>query len=113
MKFDQIIGQNIRDLRNSVGISQTKLGEMLTTKVTFQQIQKYEKGVNRISAQTLLEFSKALQVPLIVFYKGIKDYKAELQAMGEYIDRYTDNKGVAAAVTNLSELIRNTKFKSN
>lgn len=51
-----------------VGMSQEKLGEALG--LTFQQIQKYEKGANRISASRLQQISEALNIPLAYFFKG-------------------------------------------
>ena len=58
--LDEYIGQRLKARRTMMGISQTKLGESLG--VTFQQIQKYEKGVNRISASMLYNISVILGV---------------------------------------------------
>ena len=52
-----------------IGMSQEKLGDMLG--LTFQQIQKYEKGVNRIGAGRLYEVSRILGVPIDFFYEGV------------------------------------------
>ncbi len=52
-----------------IGMSQEKLGEMLS--LTFQQVQKYEKGVNRIGAGRLYDVSRILGVPIDYFYEGI------------------------------------------
>ena len=54
--------------RMLIGMSQEKLGEALG--LTFQQIQKYEKGANRISASRLQQISGALNIPLAYFFKG-------------------------------------------
>lgn len=54
--------------RMLIGMSQEKLGEALG--LTFQQIQKYEKGANRISASRLQQISEALGIPLAYFFKG-------------------------------------------
>jgi transcriptional regulator with XRE-family HTH domain len=54
--------------RMLIGMSQEKLGEALG--LTFQQIQKYEKGANRISASRLQQISDALSTPLAYFFKG-------------------------------------------
>ena len=51
-----------------IGMSQEKLGEALG--LTFQQIQKYEKGANRISASRLQQISETLNIPLSFFFKG-------------------------------------------
>ena len=52
-----------------IGMSQEKLGDMLG--LTFQQVQKYEKGVNRIGAGRLFEISRILGVPIDFFYDGV------------------------------------------
>jgi transcriptional regulator with XRE-family HTH domain len=54
--------------RMMVGMSQEKLGEALG--LTFQQVQKYEKGTNRISASRLQQISETLNIPLAYFFKG-------------------------------------------
>ncbi len=54
-----------------IGMSQEKLGDLLG--LTFQQVQKYEKGVNRIGAGRLFEVSRILGVPIDFFYDGVAD----------------------------------------
>ena len=61
-KIDEFIGIRMRERRQALGISQTNLGKTLG--VSFQQIQKYEMGVNRVSAARLFEICKALNVSL-------------------------------------------------
>ncbi|WP_330169197.1 helix-turn-helix transcriptional regulator [Bartonella grahamii] len=63
---DISIGRKIRHRRIAMGLSQKELGRFLG--VSFQQIQKYEKGSNRIGAGCLLEIAKKLQVPMSFFY---------------------------------------------
>lgn len=58
--IDEHVGARIRDRRKALGISQEKLAEALG--VTFQQIQKYEKGVNRVSASTLFNVVRILEI---------------------------------------------------
>lgn len=65
--FDINIGKKLRQLRNLKGISQASLAA--DAGITFQQVQKYEKGVNRISASRLYSFSKILGVPVTQFYQ--------------------------------------------
>ena len=60
--IDEFIGARIRERRHVLGISQADLAETLG--VSFQQIQKYEKGVNRVSAARLFAICKALNVSL-------------------------------------------------
>lgn len=66
--IDQHVGGRVRQRRMFIGMSQEQLGERLT--LTFQQIQKYEKGTNRISASRLWEMSKILEVPIDFFFDG-------------------------------------------
>ena len=63
---DVHVGVRLRQRRNLVGLSQTKLSE--TVGLTFQQIQKYENGTNRISSSRLYEFAKVLNVPVSYFF---------------------------------------------
>jgi transcriptional regulator with XRE-family HTH domain len=66
---DTHIGQKIRTRRNLLGLSQTELAD--AAGITFQQIQKYEKGVNRVGAGRLQQFSEALGVPPSYFFEGV------------------------------------------
>src|SRR5437868_3665432 len=63
---DLEIGQKIRALRVAKGVSQTTLGEALG--VTFQQVQKYERGSNRVSAGRLQKIAHMLETPVTFFY---------------------------------------------
>ena len=65
---DAHIGQKIRARRNLLGLSQTELAD--AAGITFQQIQKYEKGANRVGASRLQQFSDALGVPPAYFFEG-------------------------------------------
>ena len=60
------VGSRVRLRRNMLGLSQEKLGEAIG--LTFQQVQKYERGANRIGASRLLELSRILDVPVQFFY---------------------------------------------
>ena len=65
---DAYVGARLRMRRVMLGMSQGKLGQLLG--VTFQQVQKYEKGSNRISASRLRQASHVLDVPVEFFYEG-------------------------------------------
>jgi transcriptional regulator with XRE-family HTH domain len=65
---DPYIGTQMRDGRTALGLSQEVLGEKLG--VSFQQVQKYEKAINRISAARLFEICKALKIPLARMFDG-------------------------------------------
>jgi transcriptional regulator with XRE-family HTH domain len=65
---DKYVGSRIRMRRIMLGMSQEKLGESLG--LTFQQIQKYEKGTNRVGASRLQQISEILQVPVSFLFEG-------------------------------------------
>jgi transcriptional regulator with XRE-family HTH domain len=67
-QVDAHIGQKIRARRNFLGLSQTELAN--AAGITFQQIQKYENGRNRVGASRLQQFSEALDVPPSYFFDG-------------------------------------------
>jgi transcriptional regulator with XRE-family HTH domain len=80
--IDVHVGSRVRLRRMLIGMSQEKLGEMLG--LTFQQIQKYEKGANRIGASRLYQISKILDVPVQFFFEDMPDeYKIEASGMSE------------------------------
>ena len=64
---DRLVGNNVRMLRTLRGISQSSLGEQVG--VTFQQIQKYEKGVNRVSASMLFDIARVLDADVRRFFE--------------------------------------------
>ena len=66
--IDVHVGSRIRLRRNMTGMSQEKLGENLG--ITFQQIQKYEKGTNRVGASRLQAIASILEVPIAYFFEG-------------------------------------------
>ena len=66
--IDTHVGSRIRLRRNMLEMSQEKLGEMLG--ITFQQIQKYEKGTNRVGASRLQAIASILSVPPAFFFEG-------------------------------------------
>ena len=67
--IDAHIGSRVRLRRLTAGMSQEQLGAALG--VTFQQVQKYEKGTNRIGAGRLYRISRILEVPVSYFYEGL------------------------------------------
>lgn len=67
--IDAHVGTRIRIRRGELNMSQGHLGEQLG--VTFQQIQKYERGTNRVGASRLYEIAQVLKVPLTYFYGGL------------------------------------------
>ena len=78
---DILVGKNIRAFRLAKGLSQTGLGDALG--VTFQQVQKYEKGINRVGSSRLAKISKILDVPVNRFFgdeKAVSGATSELVA---------------------------------
>lgn len=67
---DRHVGLRIRMRRKEMGVSQERLAEAL--KITFQQVQKYERGANRVSASKLWEIAGALRTPVSYFYDGLE-----------------------------------------
>jgi transcriptional regulator with XRE-family HTH domain len=68
LPVDTLVGQNIRICRLQRGLSQTELGQRIG--VTFQQVQKYEKGANRVGASRLTQIADTLQVSLPTLFDG-------------------------------------------
>src|SRR5665811_708730 len=66
--IDKHVGSRVRMRRMMLSMSQEKLGDSLG--LTFQQVQKYEKGANRISASRLQQIAHILQVPVTFFFEG-------------------------------------------
>ncbi len=88
-QIDIIVGSNCRFLRNQARFSQADLANELG--ITFQQVQKYEKGSNRIAVSTMYKMSKILEVGILDFFKGldpdtnqIKFSKDELEVINIY-----------------------------
>src|SRR5271154_42401 len=76
--IDIHVGLQVRLRRKELKISQEKLADQLG--LTFQQVQKYERGANRISASKLYEIARALRVSIVWFFEGLDDPTAERSA---------------------------------
>src|SRR5690242_4913336 len=72
---DVHVGSRVRLRRTLLGMSQESLGEAIG--LTFQQVQKYERGANRISASRLFEMARVLEVPISYFFDDIQDPGSE------------------------------------
>ncbi len=83
--IDTHVGSRVRMRRMMLGMSQEKLGEHLG--ITFQQIQKYEKGTNRIGASRLQHIATVLQVPVSFFFEDAPATPEEAQNPGFAEDR--------------------------
>ena len=78
---DLHVGARIRMRRKVLGVSQEKLAEELC--LTFQQVQKYERGANRVSASKLYEIARALSSPVSYFFEGLSDPATSPKAADE------------------------------
>jgi len=79
--IDKHVGSRVRMRRMMLSMSQEKLGDALG--LTFQQVQKYEKGTNRIGASRLQHISNILQVPVSFFFEGAPHMAGHAGGMGE------------------------------
>jgi len=96
---DVHVGKRIRHRRWMVGMTQQQLGEVVGIK--FQQIQKYETGMNRVSASRLWDIATALDVSISFFFEGIED---DVVTVGEMIE--PQQKGDLLADKEALELVR-------
>src|ERR1700731_3010722 len=79
--IDKHVGSRVRMRRMMLSMSQEKLGGALG--LTFQQVQKYEKGTNRIGASRLQQISHILQVPVAFFFEGAPSFHPQTDGVGE------------------------------
>lgn len=68
-EIDAIIGSHLKDIRKLKGLTQEEYGKLVN--ISAQQMQKYEKGINSISASKLSELSRVLKLPITTFYNGL------------------------------------------
>ena len=74
--FNRHLGSKLRTRRLALGLTQTKVAQAIN--VTFQQIQKYEKGTNGISSLRIMQLANFLKVPVVYFYEGFASYEGEV-----------------------------------
>ena len=79
--IDKHVGSRVRMRRMMLSMSQEKLGDALG--LTFQQVQKYEKGTNRIGASRLQQIAHILQVPVSFFIEGAPNLPGQTSGLGE------------------------------
>ena len=73
--FNRHLGSKLRMRRLALGLTQTKVAQAIN--VTFQQIQKYEKGTNGISSLRIMQLANFLKVPVVYFYEDYSSYEGE------------------------------------
>lgn len=104
---DAHVGQRVRMRRTLLGISQEKLGEAIG--LTFQQVQKYERGSNRISAGTLYRLSQVLDVPVSFFFDcyEVPEGVRTTPPLGATTQRGQEESGISRREARLLRLWRN------
>ena len=73
LELNQHLGKQLRSRRSALGLTQTQVARAIN--VTFQQIQKYEKGTNGVSSSRLLQLANFLKVPVKYFFEEFKDFQ--------------------------------------
>ena len=81
--FNKHLGNKLKLRRLALGLTQTKVAKAIN--VTFQQIQKYEKGTNGVSSNRLMQLSQFLKVPIIYFFEDFKEFK-DINSSEEFND---------------------------
>ena len=81
VNFNKHLGNKLKIRRLSLGLTQTKVANAIN--VTFQQIQKYEKGTNGVSSIRLLQLSNYLKVPINYFFEDYSEYMINLEKSKE------------------------------
>ena len=79
--FNKHLGSKLRMRRLSLGLTQTKVAQAIN--VTFQQIQKYEKGTNGISSLRIMQLANFLKVPIVFFFEDFSLYLVNLEKSKE------------------------------
>lgn len=101
---DAHVGYRVRLRRMLIGMSQERLGELLG--LTFQQVQKYERGINRIGAGRLFEVSEILGVPISFFYEGVDGVQASSESNGDHpsavMDFLSSSEGIQLSTAFMS-----------
>ncbi len=103
---DRHVGALIRAKRKAMGISQSDLADALG--ISFQQVQKYERGSNRVSSSKLYEIAQKLNSPLATFFEGLDGPQVEAGAIGEMVS-FLDERGsheLMAAFKDLTPTLR-------
>tara|TARA_B100001123_G_C15119799_1_gene950869 strand:+ start:681 stop:1064 length:384 start_codon:yes stop_codon:yes gene_type:complete len=99
--FNRHLGSKLRMRRLSLGLTQTKVAQAIN--VTFQQIQKYEKGTNGISSLRIMQLANFLKVPVVFFFEDFPLY----QELDANLKSSTDEKIVDLNYSFLAKLFAN------
>ena len=102
--FNKHLGNKLKLRRLALGLTQTKVAKAIN--VTFQQIQKYEKGTNGVSSSRLMQLANFLKVPITYFYEDFPGYKADSE-----LDGTTTDLNYSFLVKTFSKLSESEKSK--
>ena len=106
--FNRHLGSKLRTRRLALGLTQTKVAQAIN--VTFQQIQKYEKGTNGISSLRIMQLANFLKVPVVYFYEDYATYENESLEKEEKIENL-NYSFLAKLFSNLSNEQREKIFR--
>src|SRR3979490_76435 len=111
--IDKHVGSRVRMRRMMLGMSQEKLGDALG--LTFQQVQKYEKGANRIGASRLQQIAQSVDVPVSFFFEGAPILPGRAASIGEapspaYVTEFLSSTD-GLALTKAFTRIKNAKVR--
>jgi transcriptional regulator with XRE-family HTH domain len=98
-KTDIHIGRRLRERRVALGLSQSALASKLG--ITFQQVQKYESGANRIGGSRLWDISRSLSVPVTYFFEGLTASGAKAEKLAEVAPLKRQSLELARAINAL------------
>jgi transcriptional regulator with XRE-family HTH domain len=98
---DVAVGQRIRSQRLMLGLSQTELGNKLG--ITFQQIQKYEKGTNRVSVGRLQQIAQLFKMPVSFFFEGASGKSPSADHINESLE-FLDTAASVRLVRSFAEI---------
>jgi len=82
--FNRHLGSKLRTRRLALGLTQTKVAQAIN--VTFQQIQKYEKGTNGISSLRIMQLANFLKVPVVYFFENFPTYESGVGHKDDEVD---------------------------
>ena len=107
--FNRHLGSKLRMRRLSLGLTQTKVAQAIN--VTFQQIQKYEKGTNGISSLRLMQLANFLKVPVVFFFEDFPLYQQNSQEKNEEKVEDLNYSFLTKLFLNLSDLQKDKIFQ--
>ena len=108
--FNRHLGSKLRIRRLSLGLTQTKVAQAIN--VTFQQIQKYEKGTNGISSLRILQLANFLKVPVVFFFENFPSYEGgSLDMLNKDKTKDLNYSFLAKLFSSLSEIQKEKIFQ--